>query len=179
MKRLAMLTMILTSLFAINFTAQAQMEMPKPAAELKQLDIFAGSWAIDVDMKPGPMGPGGKMTETEHCDWMDGNFYLVCHSDFKGAMFNGSSTSYYGYDVNDKVYTYNAFSSMGEAENAKGTLDGNTWSWASESKMGGQTTKNRFILKVLSPTSYSFMFDVSQDGKTWNTVMNGKGTKQK
>ncbi|MGB7556823.1 MAG: DUF1579 family protein [Candidatus Korobacteraceae bacterium] len=179
MKRLAMLTMILTSLFAINFTAQAQMEMPKPAAELKQFDVFAGSWVIDVDMKPGPMGPGGKMTETEHCDWMDGSYYLVCHSDFKSSMFNGSSTSYYGYDANDKVYTYNAFSSMGEAENAKGTLDGNTWSWMSESKMGGQTTKNRFILKVLSPTSYSFTFDGSQDGKTWNTVMDGKGTKQK
>lgn len=179
MKRLAMLTMILTLLFAITFTAQAQMEMPKPAPELKQLDVFAGSWAIDVDMKPGPMGPGGKMTEAEHCEWMDGSFFLVCHSDFKSSMFNGSSTSYYGYNVNDKVYTYDAFSSMGEPEHAKGTPDGDTWTWASESKMGGQMMKNRYTLKVLSPTSYAFKFDVSQDGKTWNAVMDGKGTKQK
>lgn len=41
-------------------TASAQMNMPKPGPEHKKLDYFTGSWACDSDVKPGPMGPGGK-----------------------------------------------------------------------------------------------------------------------
>lgn len=40
--------------------SQAQMEMPKPAPELKKLDFLAGTWTMDGDSKPGPMGPGGQ-----------------------------------------------------------------------------------------------------------------------
>lgn len=39
--------------------------------------------------------------------------------------------------------------------------------------------KGRFTMKVLSPTSYSFKYEMSQDGTTWNTVMDGKSTKDK
>jgi len=28
-------------------------------------------------MKPHSNGPGGSMTETEKCEWMEGEFYLV------------------------------------------------------------------------------------------------------
>jgi len=179
MKRISMLTVLLAVVLAIVLNAQAQMEMPKPGPELKNLDMFAGSWTLEGDMKPGPMGPGGKMTETEQCKWMDGGFFLVCHTDFKSSMGNGTETSYLGYDANDKVYTYDSFNSMGEADHSKGKVDGDTWTWASDSKMGGQTMKGQFIMKVSSSASYSFKFDMSPDGTTWTTVMGGKATKQK
>ncbi len=179
MKRISMLAVLLAVVFAIALNAQAQMEMPKPGPELKKLDMFAGSWTLEGDMKPGPMGPGGKSTETEQCKWMDGDFFLVCHTDFKSSMGNGIETSYLGYDADDKVYTYDSFNSMGEADHSKGTVDGDTWTWASDSKMGGQTMKGHFIMKVSSPASYSFKFDMSPDGTTWTTVMDGKATKQK
>jgi len=94
-------------------------------------------------------------------------------------MGNGTETSYLGYDANDKVYTYDSFNSMGEADHSKGKVDGDTWTWASDSKMGGQTMKGQFIMKVSSSASYSFKFDMSPDGTTWTTVMGGKATKQK
>jgi hypothetical protein len=176
MRRVSTITVFLTLLVAIAVSAQAQ--MPTPGPELKKLDFLAGSWTSDGDIKPGPMGPGGKMSITEHIEWMEGGFFLVSHSNFKGgAMGNGSGTSYFGYDTNDKVYTYDEFNSMGEAEHSKGTVDGDTWTWNSDEKMGGMTMKGRFIMKVLSPTSYSFKFDMSQDGTTWTTVMDGKATK--
>jgi hypothetical protein len=37
--------------------------------------------------------------------------------------------------------------------------------------------KTRFPLKTLSPTSYTFKFEVSQDGNNWSTVMDGRATK--
>ena len=49
-------------------------------------------------MKPGAMGPGGKVVETEKCEWMDGNFFLVCQVDFKSkTMGDGSGLTVMGY----------------------------------------------------------------------------------
>lgn len=177
--KLSSALVLTTLLFAVVRSANAQMDMPKPTPELKKLDVFAGSWKLEGEMKPGPTGPGGNMTETETCKWMEGDFFLVCQSDFKSSMGNGTGTAYMGYDINDKMYTYDAFNSMGEAEHAKGTVEGDAWTWSSEEKVGGQSTKAHFIIKMLPPNSYSFEFNMSPDGTTWNTVMDGKATKQK
>jgi hypothetical protein len=47
-------------LVLVATAALAQMPMLKPAPELGKLDYLAGDWASDGDLKPGPMGPGGK-----------------------------------------------------------------------------------------------------------------------
>jgi hypothetical protein len=175
MKQLAM---VLFSALMLAAPAVAQMEPPKPAAELKKLDVFAGSWTLDGTMKPGAMGPGGSMTETEQCQWMEGGFYLICHSDYKSSMGNGVGLSIMGYSTDDKAYTYREFNSFGEFDDSRGTLDGDTWNWTSDEKMGGMTMKGRFIIKMTSTTSYNFTFDMSQDGTKWSTVMDGRASKK-
>lgn len=167
-------------LFALMMTvaAAAQMEAPKPAPELQKLDYFAGTWTFDGDMKPGPMGPGGKFSGTSHNEWMDGKFFVQGHSDMTGAMGNGTSISIMGYDTEAKKYTYHEFNSMGEAESATGTVDGDTWTWSDENKMNGKTVWGHYIMKIASPTSYSVKYEVSEDGKNFTTVMEGKGTKK-
>jgi len=170
--------LISTAWLLLALAAVAQMEAPKPGPEHKKLDMFAGSWALEGDMKPGPMGPGGKMTETEKCDWMQGGFYVVCHSDFKSSMGDGAGLSIMGYSSDDKAYTYREFNSWGEFDDSKGALDGDTWTWTSDEKMGGMTMKGRFTMKILSSTSYNFTFEMSQDGAKWTTVMDGKATKK-
>lgn len=163
--------------FAVLAWAQ-QMEMPKPGPELKKLDYLVGTWKDEGDVKPGPMGPGGKFTGTDSWAWMDGGFFLVNHSKFTGAgMGAGSSTAFMGYDTDKKVYTYDEFNSWGESVHSTGTVEGNTWTWLSDSKMGTQMMKGRYTMVILSPTSYSFKFETSQDGATWNQVMEGKATK--
>jgi len=94
-------------------------------------------------------------------------------------MGNGTATSFMGYNSDDKQYTYDEFNSMGERTHSTGTIDGDTWTWIGDNKMGGQMVKGRFIMKVVSPTSYTYKFDVSQDGTNWTTVMDGKATKSK
>ena len=84
---------ILAALLVCTTAAMAQMEAPKPAPELKKLDVFIGTWTLDGDMKPGPMGPGGKMTENEKCEGMEGGFYFVCRSEYKSSMGNGVGLS--------------------------------------------------------------------------------------
>jgi hypothetical protein len=171
---------IVTCILLISAIAFAQMGPPKPAPELKKLDYFSGSWTSTGEAKPGPMGPGGKFSESGKGEWMDGDFFLVINSNFKGgAMGDAKGVAYMGYDPEEKVYTYDAFSSAGEAIHAKGTLDGDTWSWNNDFKMGGQTIKSRYTMKVVSPTEYTFKFDMSPDGTKWDTGMEGKATKNK
>jgi hypothetical protein len=167
------------SLLILTASVSAQMPKPKPAPELSQLDYFAGDWTSEGDMKPGPMGPGGKFTSTDQAHWMEGKFYLVMHSKFKGAMGDGVSLSVMGYDPEKKVYTYNEFNSMGQPNHSEGTVDGDTWNWTSDENMGGQTFKGRYTMKVLSPTSYTFKYEMSKDGTEWKTMMEGKATKKK
>ena len=169
--------MILAATVMFAAAATAQMEPPKPGPELKKLDVFVGSWTLDGTMKPGMMGPGGTMTENEKCEWMQGDFYLVCHSDYKSSMGNGVGLSVMGYSADDKAYTYREFNSFGEFDDSRGAVDGDTWTWTSDEKMGGMTMKGRFTMKMTSATSYTFTFDMSQDGTKWSTVMDGKASK--
>jgi hypothetical protein len=170
---------ILTMWFVLAASALAQMEAPKPTPEHKKLDVFAGSWVLAGEMKPGAMGSGGAMTEDEKCEWMEGNFFLVCHSEYKSSMGNGTGVAVMGYSTDDKAYTYREFNSWGEFDDSRGSVDGDTWTWTSDEKMGGKAMKGRFTIKVTSATSYNFSFEMSDDGTKWTTVMDGKATKAK
>jgi len=169
---------LLIATLLLTAMASAQMQMPKPGPELKKLDYFTGSWACDGDMKSGPMGPGGKMTMTDDSKWMDGGFFVVTHSQFKSAtMGDGNGIAFLGYDADEKKYTYNEFNSQGEAVVSKGTVDGDAWTWIGDMK--APAGKGRFSEKILSPTSYTFKFEMSSDGTNWTPVMDGKCTKNK
>lgn len=171
--------LILVAWTILAASAVAQMDMPKPGPEHKKLEVFAGSWTLDGDLKPGPMGAGGKITETEKCEWLDGNFFLVCHSQYKSSMGDASAVSVMGYSTDDKTYTYREFSSMGEFMESKGALDGDTWIWTGEDKMNGAPVKDKFTMKMTSPASYNFTYEMSKDGTNWTLVMDGKATKAK
>ncbi len=178
MKRVLAVYAVAAFLFALMVQAQAP-QMPKPGPELKQLDYFMGTWKMEGETKPSPYGPGGKVTETDHSEWMPGGFFLLTHSETKSPMGEAKGLSIMGYKADDKVYTYHEFDSMGETISATGTVEGDTWAWHSEDKMGGKVMKGRYTVKVLSPTSYTFKFEMASDTGAWNTVMEGKATKTK
>lgn len=158
--------------------ALAAPEAPKPGPETKKLEVFAGKWKGESEMKPGPWGPGGKMTSESECTWFEGGFEIVCRETGKGAMGNTKSEAVLGWNGEEKVYKYMGFDSMGMMGSATGTVSGNTWSWSGEDKMGGKMIKSRYTIVVASPTSQSFKWETSEDGKTWSTAAEGKSTKK-
>jgi len=66
---------------------------------------------------------------------------------------------------------------MGTMGSATGTVSGNTWTWKGSDKMGGKTVYSRYTVVVTSPTSQTFKWETSDDGKTWTTAAEGKSTK--
>ncbi len=160
--------------------AFAQTPHPTPAPELKKLDYFSGNWTTEAQMKPSPYGPGGKVTGSDHIEWMQGDFFMIIHSTFSSAsMGDGVEYAVMGYDSTKKQYTYESFNSMGEHDVATCTpaADGKTWVWYS-SATDASPMKWRFTETILSASSYTMKFEMSQDGTNWSSVMEGKATKQ-
>ncbi len=177
MPRVSVSFACLLLLLLIAIAAPAQMPVPKPAPELSKLEYLLGNWISDSDVKASPMGPGGRVTSNDAVQWMEGKFFLVMHSKYSGSMGNGTGFAIYGYDPNRKVYTYNMYNSWGEEGRSVGTMDGDTWTWNSDDAAGAQPFKGRYTMKVVSPTSYTFKYEMSKDGTSWTTVMDGKATK--
>lgn len=169
------------ALLTLSLAAAQEGGPPKPTPEHKKLGYFVGTWHTEGEMKPGPMGPGGKMSSTDKCDWYAGGFAVVCNSDGKTPMGPSKSIGIMGYSAEEKVYTYNGTDSTGMTMTTvpRGTLQGDTWTYDDESVMGGQKVKSRVVIKELSPTAYTFRMDFQgQDGK-WVTAMESKSTKAK
>jgi Protein of unknown function (DUF1579) len=179
--KLSKFVALVTSCLLTAAAAQAQekkMEMPKPGPEHKKLGYFVGKWHSEGDMKPSAFGPGGKMTGDDECSWAQGGFFVACHGTGTGPMGKMTSLGMLGYDTAGKVYTYNGFNSMGENEHATGTVEGKTWSYTNESMVNGKMMKGRYTIVEGGPDSYAFKYEGSEDGKTWNAIMEGKVTKK-
>jgi hypothetical protein len=168
------------SCFAASLALAAQhTEVPKPGPEVQKLKAFEGKWKGESDMKPGPWGPGGKMTSEDDCTWFDGGFQLVCRGSGTGAMGKVKSEGVLGWNGEEKVYKYVGFDSTGMMMSATGSVSGNTWNWTGEDKMGGKMIKSRYTIVMPSPTTQTFKWETSEDGKTWSTTMEGKSSKVK
>ncbi|PYV79431.1 MAG: hypothetical protein DMG93_20840 [Acidobacteria bacterium] len=120
------------------------------------------------------MGPPAPAPELKKLDFMAGDW----SAEGTGSMGKVNELAVLGYDSDKKAYTYHAFDSVGEAANSTGTVDGDTWTWTADEHMGGMTMKGRYTMKVLSPTSYTMKYELSQDGSNWTTAMEGKATKK-
>ena len=170
---------VLTLIGAITVVAQQPAGPPQPSPEHKKLGVFVGSWKDDVEMKPGPFGPGGKFTVKETCEWFAGGFSVVCHSESTGFMGDVRTLTVLTYDPEEKAYTYYEFNSIGQNDSAKGTVDGDTWTWNGDWKMGGKLIKNRSTLKMASPDSVTMTSEVSADGGPWTPLAELKGSRVK
>lgn len=157
--------------------AQQPGEAPAPGPEHKKLEHFVGKWSGTGELKPGPFGPGGKMTWTESCEWLSGGFFVMCKSEGTGPMGETKGIGIIGYDAAEKVYTYYGADNTGWSDYAKGTVKGKTWTYNSEMNMEGQTIHSRYIIEETSATAQKFSWMMSQDGSTWDTMMTGESKK--
>jgi hypothetical protein len=163
---------------ALSTFIAAQPPTPKPGPEHKRLEVFAGTWKLDATMHPSPMGPGGKITGTETCRMFEGGYHVICDSSGTGAMGPMKGHAVMTWDRNAKTYRYFSINNMPDGDQATGSVSGNTWTWNGKTELGGgKSINSRFTLVETSPTVHTMKWEMSEDGKTWKVVMDGKSTK--
>jgi Protein of unknown function (DUF1579) len=172
---------VVVSLSGVQIGAAQTPAPAKPGAEHQRLGYFVGKWTTEGEMKPGPMGPGGKVTSTDNCEWFEGRFAVVCHSDGKNPAGPTKSIGILSYSTEEKVYTYYGVdnTAMTMASVPRGTVKGDTWTYDDEGMMGGQKIKSRVTIKELSPTAYTFKLELQGPDGKWAPAMEAKSTKAK
>jgi Protein of unknown function (DUF1579) len=81
-------------------------QAPKPGPEHARLGYFVGKWSSEGEIKPGPMGPGGKTKSTDTCEWFEGRFSVICRAEGTTPMGPTKNIGILGYSTEEKVYTY-------------------------------------------------------------------------
>jgi hypothetical protein len=133
---------------------------------------------FEGDLKPSPYYSSGKYFSTMHNEWMAGGFFLLLHGNVKTPMGEEEDLCVWGYNADEKVYTYHEFDSNGELIAATATVQGDTWTLAWEDRVNGKPVQARYTIKILSPTSFAFKLETASDGGAWSTALEGKATKQ-
>jgi len=163
------------AMVAAPATAQ---EAPKPGAEQARIAYFAGTWEFAGEAKASPMGPGGKITGADTCEWFAGGFQLVCRGDANGPRGPAKTGSVWAYDPTRQVYTYFGYTSMGETFYVTGTVAGNVWTWQAEFPVEGAMMQMRATITEEPPAAYSFKLEASADGTSWMLMEEGQATKR-
>lgn len=176
MKRVAVMIGLALSLPSMML-AQAPQQFPTPSPEQQAMGYFAGNWTLAGTMKLSPNSPGAPFTSTEHSEWVPGSFFLETHSSMNSPAGNIRGMRVMEYNAADRVYTYNAYNSLGEHQVALGHVNGNVWTWTAEEKMNGVTANGRYTITIVSPTVYTFKSEVATPTGGWATVMEGKATR--
>lgn len=175
---LARIAVCLVVVAGVQLAAQAP-PAQTPTAEHKRLGYFVGRWTTEGEVKPSPMGPGGRITGTDNCTWFQGGFAVVCNTEGKTPMGPSKGLGIMGYSSEEKVYTYYGIdnSAMSMTSVPRGTVEGDTWTYTDEMQMGGQKIKSRVIIKELSPTAYTFRMEIQGPDGNWTPMMESKSTK--
>lgn len=148
-----------------------------PGPEHKRIAYFAGQWNYEGEAKDSPLGPGGKFSGTETCEWFAGGFQLVCRSKGTGPKGAGTGMSVMSYDPARKAYSYYAISSFGDNIFVRGQVQEKIWTWADEVTVDGKKVKIVATVTEESPTSSSFKLEAGVDGGPMTVVEQGKSTR--
>jgi hypothetical protein len=159
--------------------AGAQAQAPKPGPEQKRLDVFVGNWTFEGEAKPGPGGPGGKVTGTDR-NQMLGGFFMERRFEEKGPMGELRGVLILGYDPTKKTYIASGFDSAGGFSSGTIAVSGNTWTFSASGVSGGKPMQTRCPLTFAAGNnSFTVTCEVSTDGKNWTPSFEGRWTKSR
>jgi hypothetical protein len=144
----------------------AAMPMPKPAAEMKDLRDFIGSWATDEKFEPSPWMPsGGTASGINTVRLGPGGFSVLMEQRSKSAMGPFAGHGVLTWDPNDKVYRFIWADSMTPGVVIEtGRKEGDKIVFTGEVMMMGKKMAVKDVIADRTPTSYtltSYMNDGS------------------
>lgn len=152
------------------------MDMPTPTASHRKLAMMAGDWTGPETMHPSPWNPDGyaAVGSLHNRMALDG-FALIQDYDHKRdgtTVYQGHAV--FGFDPQANQFTLHWFDNMGAGPNVyRGEFNADVLSMISNAH-GGQS---RCVFDFSKPDTYAFEMSMSQDGRSWKPVMEGRYTK--
>jgi hypothetical protein len=178
MKKIAVLSSLLTICFVI--AAQTQATAAKPDPELKKLHPWVGHWTYEAEYKPGPLGRGGKATAEYEGKMILGGFLYQGRWREKGPAGETSGLEIDGYDPVNKNIFSDWYTDDGGRFSGTMSVTGNTLTWSGKCFLAGKQYMGRATFTLSADLmSAPFKIEISTDGTTWIPFEEGKYTKVK
>lgn len=173
--RLLLLATLSTPAFAADF--------PPLAPQLKALDAQAGHWIYHGTTTDSSTGKTSSFTWDEHCSWSSNKLFLDCSFDNDWSGEKVQSLVVDTWNAKDQAYWHYEFFAVGGGGDhpfaSKMTIQGNTWTELGEDDDNGKKSYDRISYIYTSPTEVKVKIEVSPDQKSWKTVLEGTGVKQR
>ena len=166
-------------LLMMSAAASGQTAFADHGPEVQRLRYFLGNWKVEKALNREKYGVS-TAKGTARGEALGGAF-IVITAEEDNPVGHMKHVSIYGYDPAKKVFVHNVFTDSGHHAMLYGKVEGKTWTWTSldKSEINKKWVYQRFTLIELSPTSFSYVLDFSEDGKQWTNVMECKATKLK
>ena len=151
-----------------------------PPPETAKLSYFEGTWDLSGEDQKGPMGPGGKTSGTEKCEWFEGRFALVCRADVVTPGGPGKSMSTYTYNTERKKYSFDGIDSYGADISASAVITAaGAWNWTSYPMiMPDGSYLIRYTVTPVSDREYAYKWEWSKNKGAWHPGGGGTGKKK-
>jgi hypothetical protein len=127
-----------------------------------------GHWTYEGEYKPGPLGPGGKITGTYDAHMILGGFFLQEQEIEKGDAGELRNLGIESYNPANKNFDSRLYQSDGTTLNGTLTISGNTFTWAGTFYADGKPYQFRDPMVCSADfTNCPAKAEISTDGKTW------------
>ena len=176
MTRISVLLFVLVVFFATAMQAQAP--APKPDPELKKLSVFVGHWTYEGEYKPGPLGPGGKITGEYTGQMILAGFFYQARWTEKGPAGETRGLDVEAYDPVNKNFVSNWYLSDGSRFSGVSAVSEKTYAIAGKFLLTGKQYEFKDTLILAADLmSVTERGEISADGKTWTPWVENKWTK--
>lgn len=178
MTRRITLTLVVACISLLPSAILAQTSTSSVPPGHEKLAVFVGKWAAEADFKPSKTSSGGKSTWTEACEWLEGNYALLCHSEGEFGGHPVKEISVMAYDASQKSYVYFETNNSDETDLWRGKVEGATWTWSEKSVEHGKPSEMRFTQRF-SADWIAFKLESAVAEAPFEVVMDGKQVRQK
>jgi hypothetical protein len=147
--------------------------MPRPGKPHEKLNALIGTWIGEETIHPSPWDPQGGKTEARIVNRSALGGFVV-EQDYeqrRDGQLSFEGRGIFGYDAGEQDYQLFWFDSMGLPPNHyRGTFEGTTLVLGTRSPRG----HSRVTFELTSRSTYEFRMEVSVDGHSWKTFIEGR-----
>ena len=148
------------------------MEMPKPTAGHKKIEILAGSWKGEERMHPSEWDPKGGVAKAKIDSriGLDGFYVIGDYEQSRDGKVTFRGHSITGYQADSGEVVMHWFDSMGMGVDVfRGKFAGDVLTLQAENPMG----KHRLTYDFKEKGTIRSKMEMSKDGKTWKAMFDG------